>query len=391
MKAARISALSVCAAIFLSPIVANAGQSFIAVPYTGGDGSFGRGVSADGSVVIGTAGFGAGHFWGFRWDVAQGAAGFALMPPGVAFPYDSTATAVSADGRYTVGLGEIAPYIYDAVTDVRTTIPGVSYSNSISISADGKTVVGGRTGNEPVSAWKWTESGGVEFLPGFPSANLASANGSVIGGQIANIKGAVYSSAGLVELDRAGYSFSLVNGISADGSKLAGQVGPSNNEYFWSDQYYGAFGRAALWGLDGSLQFLAADETGKFSEADGMSPDGNLIVGTMGTEFQASTRQAMMWTEQTGMISLQSYLLAQGFTGFENWTLRQAFAVSGGPDGYNIVGYGVHEGIQQGFLVTGVTLGADVAAVPEPATIGTLGMALVVTLVARRRVRTQSR
>jgi uncharacterized membrane protein len=96
--------------VIASAVPARGAVTFTRIPTTAEGGIFGTGVSADGSVVIGNAGSWGGHLMGFRWDGAQGVAGFSNMPPGIAFPYDSTASGISADGNVVVGLGETGPY-----------------------------------------------------------------------------------------------------------------------------------------------------------------------------------------------------------------------------------------------------------------------------------------
>jgi hypothetical protein len=92
----------------------------------------------------------------------------------------------------------------------------------------------------------------------------------------------------------------------------------------------------------------------------------------------------MLWTETLGMVSLQNLLVSQGVTGLEGWTLSQAFSVSGDSSGYNIVGYGIHDGAKEGFLIRGLTIQAGV--VPEPSSLALLGIAgLVLAAGASRR------
>jgi hypothetical protein len=101
------------------------------------------------------------------------------------------------------------------------------------------------------------------------------------------------------------------------------------------------------------------------SSANGVSPDGNIVVGLSGGFGDRAT----VWdTASGGMYDLQELLTDRGFD-LTGWSLRSANAVSGDPvAGYNIVGWGFDpQGPPEAFLVTGLQF-PPATPVPEPPT-----------------------
>jgi len=121
-------------------------------------------ISADGSVVVGTATAADGAHEAFRWEDG-------VMSPLGRLPGqpDSTAQGVSADGRTIVGnSGDRAVRWKDGLpSDLGL---GFAYA----VSADGRTVVGSyRQPGEPLlSAFIWTEEGGWRTLHEFAANEL---------------------------------------------------------------------------------------------------------------------------------------------------------------------------------------------------------------------------
>jgi probable HAF family extracellular repeat protein len=133
-------------------------------------------ISADGSVVVGYAGFPLGE--AFRWTASTGIVGLG----GLLFNYDypikggiySVASAVSADGATVVGhaasFDEGGGQGWEAFRWTTVTgamvglgdLPGGNfYSEATSVTGDGKVVVGASSSDIGVEPFVWTESQGM--------------------------------------------------------------------------------------------------------------------------------------------------------------------------------------------------------------------------------------
>ena len=71
-----------------------------------------------------------------------------------------------------------------------------------------------------------------------------------------------------------------------------------------------------------------------------------------GNGFQG--QRALLWTAATGIVDLNTYLPLQGVD-TSGWQLTYARAISA--DGRSISGEGVHNGLNRGWLVTGLGTG----------------------------------
>ena len=308
--------------------------------------SWAHGVSADGSVVVGT-GVTASGAEAFRWPTGGGMVGLGDLPGG---DFVSVAYGVSADGSVVVGrsLSGLGPEDYEAF---RWTsggdmvglgdLPGANfYSIADGVSADGSVVVGrGNSESGDEEAFRWTAGGGMVGLgdlPGGPSTSQAhgvSADGSVVVGQANTIRGTGgpeeafrwTAGGGMVTLgDLSGGDYhSEAYGVSADGSVV---VGGSHSGSGWE---------AFRWSTGGDMVGLGDLPGGIFrSEAHGVSADGSVVVGTSWT---VSGEEAFRWTSG-GMRSLKDVLTADFGIDLTGWTLNKATAVSA--NGRGIVGYG---------------------------------------------------
>jgi probable HAF family extracellular repeat protein len=127
----------------------------------GGDESVALGVSADGSVVVGSAQDAALQRRAFRWTEAGG-----MQDLGTLGGYWSAATGVSADGSVVVGWAENAAEKRRAfrwteaggMQDLGTL--GGDESVALGVSADGSVVVGWANWR----AFRWTAASGMEDL-----------------------------------------------------------------------------------------------------------------------------------------------------------------------------------------------------------------------------------
>ena len=169
----------------------------------GGFQSVARGVSADGSIVVGW-GSSANGTEAFRWAQATGMVGLGDLPGGIS---SSDARGVSADGSIVVGRGSSAngtdAYGTEAFRWAQATgmvglgdLPGgLFYSDASGVSADGSVVVGssksassGGTGTGRTEAFRWAQATGMVGLGDLPGglfysdASGVSADGSVVVG-----------------------------------------------------------------------------------------------------------------------------------------------------------------------------------------------------------------
>jgi len=172
----------------------------------GGAFSSARAVSADGSVVVGrsqTRDSPVGIGNAFRWTQAGGMADLGTLGGG-----PSSANAVSADGSVVVGDADTTFFkgVYHAFRWTQTggmadlgTLGGM-YSYANAVSADGRVVVGYADTGNAQRAFRWTQASGMQSVEQWLAANgvtvapelatrsatAASADGSVVVGQLAN-------------------------------------------------------------------------------------------------------------------------------------------------------------------------------------------------------------
>ncbi len=285
----------------------------------GGISSSAAGVSADGSVVVGSSDNQA-----FRWSQSDGLVGLGFLPGG----NSSSAAGVSADGSVVVG-ASVAPY---------PPVPPyfVSY----------------------LQAFRWTEAGGMQSLVGGGTflnsgANGVSADGSLVVGQFAPPKfgdlAIIWPEGGSPQVIGFPPLSSVAKGVSADGSVVVGKTG--------SDAF--------RWTQTGGLELLGLLPGSSSSSASGVSADGSLIVGQSGGE-------AFLWSNSQGMQSLTDVLIAAGVSNLTGWGLTNATAVSA--DGYTVVGYGSNPNGQTEAWIADLR---KVQPIPTPALLpGLIGVSL---------------
>jgi probable HAF family extracellular repeat protein len=333
--------------------------------------------------------------------------------------YDSSAAwDISADGKVVVVTAKVQSdfgtrgFLWTRDRGfILVNNPGGVYSVSYAISQDGLTMVGRRwrIGGAPFDATQWTLAGGpLDFgVPAgngpVPTAYDVSYDGSVIVGvRTSDFQAFIWRrDSGLTYPGTLGGNQSRALGVSADGSIVVGYAQDSSGKY-----------RAFRWTQQTGMQNLGASVligTISFpydhSEAFGISPDGNVIVGIAyndrneavgfrnilqgtlrvnislgdppagftgvyprranqdGSIIVGSMRKsdgtlrAMRWTQAGGLEDLNvtyASLLGQGEY------LVEAFDIT--PDGRYIVGNGFKDGKFQGYILdTGVcNLPADV-------------------------------
>jgi probable HAF family extracellular repeat protein len=227
-----------------------------------------RGISGDGTVVVGRTGEGAiTSHQGFRWTQTGG---YQLL------------------GYFNGGPD-----------------PSLAYGTAEGVSADGSVVVGSASDpNDVAVAFRWTKTNGMQSLGNLggvasnAGANAANTNGSVIVGAAdgpSGLEAFRWTSQGMVGLgDLSGGDFaSTAYGVSADGHRVVGQGSSAAN----------TTGEAFFWDDSGGLRTLkdAMAERGfedplsdwVFQVAKAISADGKVVVGcVVSASSQSAAPQA---------------------------------------------------------------------------------------------------
>jgi probable HAF family extracellular repeat protein len=210
-----------------------------------GSRSIADGVSADGSVVVGTrSGTGIPES-AFRWT------------PGTVMEYfagGNTALGVSPDGAIAVGFGHSGSGTQALRWTMDDGMLALGSGKAYGVSADGSVIVGIGTGSE---AFRWTQASGmvgIGILPGF-IASLAqdvSADGSLVVGYsgddwftpgeaflwdashgMRSLRDVLINDFGL-GASLAGWTLTSANDISADGQFIVGSgTNPNGNSEAW--------------------------------------------------------------------------------------------------------------------------------------------------------------
>ncbi len=305
----------------------------------GGDfGSYSRGLTADGSTVIGASDVGEMFFHAFRWTQAEG---IDCLRDRSGACVDFIVGGISGDGSVVIGfipLGGLG-LRWTPAGGVEFLNPGV-VSGPTDASSDGSVIVGeaqfsGQSGH----AFRWTQPEGMVdlgILGGHSStAHGVSADGSVVVGvsesaPILNAEAFRWTEAdGIVGLGGLfeGSTQSTAEDISADGLVIVG--GSESLTGFEAFRWTQEGGMVGLGYLPGG--FVS-------SRATAVSPDGSVIVGVSATAPQLS--EVFIWDSVQGLRNLRELLIEQGVTNVEDWILTSATAISA--DGQTIVGAGTN-------------------------------------------------
>jgi probable HAF family extracellular repeat protein len=245
----------------------------------GGGTSEARGVSDDGSVVVGVSKNGNGSTRAFRWTAANGIQSLSTLGGDA-----SEATGISSDGSKIVGWSYVDNSKYKAFNwTVATGIADLGagdFSRATAISSDGSTIVGYR--------YVGTEQKGFRFKTAYEdlgslgvnttAANGVSSNGSVVVGYSYKIPGDPYAFRWIfgTGIQQIGTFYSFAQGVSGDGSVVTG-----------SETGSAGLHRAFKWTQSGGFVFNIA---GNFSQGNAVSGDGSIIVGdNSGGAFRLST------------------------------------------------------------------------------------------------------
>jgi len=331
--------------------------------------SYANAVSADGKVVVGSStNYPANTSQAFRWTEATGMVGLGDLPGGI---FGSAAKGVSADGSVVVGRGAPASW-YQAFRWTEAGgmvglgyLAGGSYPESVAtgVSADGSVVVGSSTSSPGSEPFLWNSTAGMVGLGGFESryyggANAVTPDGALVVGTCNHGQVDAYrwtKAGGMVAI---GGSNSWGTAVSRDGSVVVGSTSSGHQAYRWT----AAGGMVGLGDLAG----------GSFeSQAFGVSGDGEIVVGYGSVDSGAL---AIIWDLQHGMRELKTVLTTECGLDLTGWRLGFATGIS--DDGRVIVGYG--SGPQGGTE-------AWMAVIPEPTTLSLLALGGLAVIRRRRR------
>lgn len=246
-------------------------------------------VSADGSVVAGSAGTPNNAAMAFRWE------GGTLQALGTLGGADSFARAVSADGTSVVGVSSLAnrnlhAFLWQAgaITDLGTL--GGDHSTPTAINADGQVVVGNSllAGNSVSHAFRWSAGTMQDLgtLGGYYSdAQFVSADGSVVVGNSilannVNMRAFRWQAGAMVDLGSLGGSSVYASDMNPAGTVVVGKASDTSNQdqaFRWS--LAGGMQTVDAWLADNGVPFSSAGKNAV--TASGVSDDGSVIIGQL--------------------------------------------------------------------------------------------------------------
>ncbi len=294
-----------------------------------------KGVSADGSVVVGFGYDAAGATHAYRWTQAGG------MHTVFEGQLDliSSAFAVSGDGLAIAGYH--APTIIEQKAFIWSAATGEEVldtrSGTLALNADGTIgagyIVSGRGAPERAAVWtngnkKFIDTPGTS-IPGSEARGL-SADGSIAVGFAAfgtafnSVQAFRWTAAtGMQNIGYLGGNLNLRsegNAITPDGSVIVGATQTGDTGPMIACRWVGSSGPQLLGSIIGTTNTIAY----------AVSADGATIVGSSNTGTSASLR-AIIWRAETGIQDLQAILNPP-----PGWTLTEARGISA--DGRTIVG-----------------------------------------------------
>jgi len=207
--------------------------------------SYASTVSADGSIIIGSSSCESRWSQAFRWTESEG-----MQALNISNDMSTWGQGISADGTVVVGkVGSLASheaYRWTESGGIQTlgVLPGGSNSDALAVSANGLVVVG-YSGAE---AFRWTETLGIQTLGGgFMQADAVSADGSFIAGRGSGLSGYeafiwdedngsrnLNNLLPSLGLDLTDWNLVYAEGISDDGLSIVGWgINPEGNQEAW--------------------------------------------------------------------------------------------------------------------------------------------------------------
>lgn len=337
----------------------------------GGTASSVRGISADGTTVVGVSNTG-GLDLPARWTASTTLRALPTLPT-TGF-LGNLARQVSADGSVVTGNSNGRAFRWTntggpegTTTDLGVLHPsGEGFSNAWGISDDGDTILGTAQNVSGFDVFRWTTSGGMNS-EGFFDAQALSPDGNWYTALDAVPNGPfITDGATTIPIDAiAGVNnpTRITAAVSRFGTHVVGTGDVVQTSGF-------TFQQAFIWSAATLVTTALPDLPGGLAScaALDLSDDASKVVGWA----SASTgRTATIWINGVPQ-PLTTYLTSSGVTGFTGWRLTSATAIS--PDGQFIAGDGTNpQGRSEGWIVR----------VPAPS--ATTALALPLLAIARRK------
>lgn len=354
---ARNVAVVVFAAAALSFLPAQAAITFTPLGDLPGGitNSAAYGVSADGSVVVGSS-VSATGVTAFAWTQGGGMAALPMLAGGTG----ATAYAVSANGEVAVGVSDSASgqqacvWSNGQVSGLGDLAGGAFESLARDVSDDGLVIVGYGTSASGREAFRWsggtmTDLGDLAGGSFQSEANAVTPDGTRVTGYgtAANQHSFTWNP---VDGLQDHYAAALAYAISSDGSQLAGHI---NATFVIPDIITINYHRATRWN-GGTATVIGPESSGSPVDSTfyGLTPDGALAVGSF--RNASGPYFAVSHDAFNGVRNLKTVLTDNGID-MTGWELTAATAVSA--DGSVVVGYGTNpNGQQEAWVIKGYGL-----------------------------------
>ncbi|NIG74660.1 autotransporter domain-containing protein [Klebsiella sp. Ap-873] len=271
-------------------------------------GSSAHDVSTDGNIVIGESSTDSGSTHAFRWEAGN------MVDLGTlktANAGTSRAIAVSGDGNVAVGESDTdsgnvhaARWVSGTKTDLGTLAVGnVGASSAYGVSNNGSVIVGhANTDSGEDHAFRWDSNGMVDlgtFAPGNAGQSIAqdvSADGNVVVGRAANANGVMrafrWTTGGMVDIgtlsaDNSGTAVAFA--VSGDGNTVGGSS-------FGAGVGNGSVGHAYLWRADTGMFDLTPGLLQRNSTVTAINADGTVAAGvTSSADINNFSGRAALW------------------------------------------------------------------------------------------------
>ncbi|MEA5557688.1 hypothetical protein [Nodularia spumigena] len=343
---APLALLLACGSAHATPTLHNLGL------LPGGTYSRGSALSADGTVVTGTADLNTDELWGdraFRWTLSTGMQSLGT-PTGLPW---TAANSMNTNGTAVAGNAANRLFRWTSTGGMQNlgVIPGGTIALATGISGDASIVVGWGNALGSFYGCRWTSSTGVQSLGALPggassAAYAISRDGSLIAGTSewtgpgtrATLWPSVGSPFSIGVL--GGGTNSFARAVSVNNLVVVGDS-EHQNDVTWGTRMF-------RWTSAGGMQNLGVPSGASDSYAFGVNADGKVVTGRAkhGANFRAA-----MWSTQVGMVDLTNHLASLGVN-MTGWVLTDAWGVS--DDGSAISGTGLFNGQNRAFLVTNV-------------------------------------